>query len=112
MKLKDGRHIDMAKSDMKIYREKIGEWQEAYIDKLCKKYVELLQSDKLPSDKFWELEKRLKSDKKHPGVTVTIDKDEMIYDIVKLIRDDAITLEDLDEFSNELRGCVQRLLSM
>ena len=72
----------------------------------------LLQSDKLPSDKFWELEKRIKADKKHPGVMVTIDKDEMIYDIVRLIRDNAITLEDLDGFSNGLKECVQRLLSM
>ncbi len=102
----------MAKSDIKIYRDKIGEWQEAYIEKLCKGYVELLQSDKLPSEKFWELEKRIKADKKNPGVMVSINKDEMIYDIVKLIKDDAITLEDLDDFSDELRYCVQRLLSM
>ena len=36
---------------------------------LVKEYVNFLNDDKKPaSEKFWELEKRIKEDKRHPGV--------------------------------------------
>ena len=43
--------------DWKLFRAKLPEWQENYMDKLNKEYTEILNSDKLPSEKFWELEK-------------------------------------------------------
>ena len=104
--------MDISKSDLKKFRNNIGRWQELYMEKLCKEYVDLLQSDNLPSEKFWELEERIKADKKRPGVMVSIGRDELIYDIVGLIKDEAITFEDLDEFSDELRDRVQKILSM
>ena len=103
--------MDISKSDLKKFRNNIGKWQELYMEKLCKEYVDLLQSDNLPSEKFWELEERIKADKKRPGVMVSIGRDELIYDIVGLIKDQAITFEDLDEFSDELKDRVQRLHS-
>ena len=107
-----GLTMDISKSDLKKFRNNIGKWQELYMEKLCKEYVDLLQSDNLPSEKFWELEERIKADKKRPGVMVSIGRDELIYDIVGLIKDEAITFEDLDEFSDELRDRVQKILSM
>lgn len=98
--------MDISKSDLKKFRNNIGKWQELYMEKLCKEYVDLLQSDNLPSKKFWELEERIKADKKRPGVMVSIGRDELIYDIVGLIKDEAITFEDLDEFSNELKDII------
>lgn len=56
-------------SDWKLYKSKIGGWQEGYMEKLCKEYIELLSSDKLPSDRFWELDKRIKTDRQATGVT-------------------------------------------
>lgn len=50
---------EFTEADWKLFRSKIGEWQEAYMDKLNKEYIELLNGDKLPSEKFWELEKRI-----------------------------------------------------
>ena len=47
-------------SDWKLYKSKIADWQEGYMEKLCKEYIELLSSDKLPSERFWELEKRIR----------------------------------------------------
>lgn len=105
-------NMDISKSDLKKFRNKIGGWQESYMENLCKEYVELLQSDKLPSEKFWELEKRIKFDKKHPGVMVSIGRDELIYDIVRLVKDEAISFDDLDEFSDELKDRVKILLTM
>ena len=38
------------------------------MERLAAEYIALLQTDKSASAKFWELEKRIKQDKKSPGV--------------------------------------------
>ena len=43
-------------------------WQETYMERLTKEYIELLSSDRQPSDRFWTLDKRIKDDKKYTGV--------------------------------------------
>ena len=54
---------------------------------LVKEYANFLNDDKKPaSEKFWELEKWIKEDKRHPGVIMEMSKSEMIWDIVRLIR--------------------------
>lgn len=50
--------------DWKLFRRKIVDWQEAYMDKLNKKYIEILSGEGNPSDKFWKLEERIKTEKK------------------------------------------------
>ncbi len=55
---------------------------------------------------FWELEKRIKQDKKKPGVIINIRKQEMLFEIIRLINDGAITMDDLSDFSDELRNQV------
>ena len=46
---------------------------------LVKEYVNFLNGDKKPaSEKFWELEKRIKEDKRHPGVVMELKKSEVI----------------------------------
>ena len=43
------------------------------MEDLVKKYVNFLNDDKKPaSDKCWELEKRIKEDKRHPGVVMEL----------------------------------------
>ena len=54
--------------DWKLFRELLPEWQEAYMERLVKKYIELLSSDRQASDKFWKLDKRIKQDKRRTGV--------------------------------------------
>ena len=49
-------------SDWKLFRKKVPNWQEAYMDKLIKKYTEMLNGEKLSSDKFWLLDKWIKKD--------------------------------------------------
>lgn len=48
------------KKDWKLFRACIGEWQEAYMERLTKEYIDLLSGDENASDKFWELEERIK----------------------------------------------------
>lgn len=93
-------------ADWKLFRNKIGEWQEAYMDKLNKEYIELLNGDKLPSEKFWELEKRIKNDKKSAGVMLEMTRSQFIRNIIHLIDDGAITFDDIKEFSGELKESV------
>ena len=47
---------EIPKSDWKLFREKIGDWQENYMERLEQEYISLLSDDgNLASDKFWEL---------------------------------------------------------
>ena len=64
------------------------------------------------SEKFWELEKRIKEDKRHPGVIMEMSKSEVIWDIVRLIRLKVIAYDDLSDFSDELQQEVKRILEM
>ena len=41
-------------------------------------YVDILNGPGNPSEKFWALEKRIKQDKRHPGVIVEMSKRNMI----------------------------------
>lgn len=102
--------MDTLKQDWKLFRERIGGWQEDYMERLTKEYITLLSSDKDASEKFWELEKRIKSDRKRPGVSLRLEKGEMIYHLVMLIRDGVITFENLDGFSDELKEEVRCIL--
>lgn len=73
-------------------------------------YITLLRSDQLASDKFWEFEKRIKQDKKCPGVLIELRKSSAIFDIARLIGDEVISLDDLDEFSDDLKEVVKFLI--
>ena len=99
-----------SKRDWKLYQEKIKEWQEHYMEKLVKEYADYLCSEIPASTKFWELERRIKQDKKNPGVLIELSKSDMLWDIVGLIRRNIITTEDLGEFSNELKEEVTLIL--
>ena len=105
--------MDISQMDWKLFREKLSDWQENYMEGLVKEYANFLNDDKKPaSEKFWELEKRIKEDKRHPGVIMELKKSEVIWDIARLIRLNVIMYEDLSEFSDELQNEVKRILEM
>ena len=75
--------MEVRKKDWKLFQERIPDWQEKYMAGLIKEYVDFLNDDTKPtSEKFWELEKRIKEDKLHPGVILERRKSEVIWDIV------------------------------
>ena len=43
---------DITKSDWKLFQERVPEWQEHYMERLIKEYVELLTSPGKASDHF------------------------------------------------------------
>ena len=105
--------MDISQMDWKLFREKLSDWQENYMEGLVKEYANFLNDDKKPaSEKFWELEKRIKEDKHHPGVIMELKKSEVIWDIARLIRLNVIMYEDLSEFSDELQNEAKRILEM
>jgi hypothetical protein len=103
--------VEISKADWKLFRERVPEWQEHYMERLTKKYIELLSSPGNASDHFWELEKRIRNDKKHPGVILEMNKSEAIWDIAILVKKKVINLKDLEEFSQELIDSVTELLN-
>lgn len=104
--------MDIKKSDWKLFRSKIGMWQENYMEKLVEKYIQLLSGPQNASEKFWELEKRIKLDRKNPGVMIQLSRSDLVIDLVSLINNDVITLEDLDGFSDELIERVKFVLEV
>lgn len=104
--------MDISKGDWKLFREKLPEWQEAYMERLNNEYVALLTSNEKASDKFWALDERIKQDRRRPGVILEMSKSNAVLNIVRLIHDDVITIDDLNDFSNELRDRVSFLLAL
>lgn len=102
--------IDISKRDWKLYRERVPEWQEHYMERLTKEYIELLSDPGNASDHFWELEKRIKQDKKNPGVLIEMSKSEAIWDIAAFVGRGIITMDELDGFSEDLIDAVKLIL--
>ena len=103
--------MEISKADWKLYRERVSDWQEHYMEQLTKEYVELLTSPGNASDHFWKLEKRIKQDKKHPGVLIELRKSTALWDIAYFVRDKVITMKDLEGFSEDLIDAVKLILS-
>ncbi|MBP3856634.1 MAG: multidrug transporter [Ruminiclostridium sp.] len=94
-------------SDWKLFQSKYAEWNENYIDRLCKDYMEILNSDKAPSERFRVLSDRISSDRQKVGFAVRNSRSQMLRNIVDLVERGAITLDDLDSFSDELKTAVK-----
>lgn len=80
------------------------------MERLIRQYSEFLSRDLPASTKFWELEKRIKSEKKSPGVCIQLRKSDMMWDIISLIHDGVINFDDLEEFSDDLKEAVRYIL--
>lgn len=102
---------EISKKDWKLFRERLPEWQEHYMERLTKEYIELLSAPGNASDHFWELEKRLRQDRKHPGVILDVRKSNAIWDIAMFVGNKVITMDELDGFSEDLINAVKLILS-
>lgn len=103
--------VEISKRDWKLYRERLPEWQEHFMEQLTKEYIELLSGPGNASDRFWELEKRIKQDKKNPGVQIEVRKSEAIWDIAVFVGRGIITMDELDGFSEDLIEAVKLILN-
>ena len=102
--------MQISERDWKIFRKKIPDWQECYMERLEMEYRALLQNKERASAKFWELEKRIKQDKKSPGVLIDMRRSTAINNIVSLVLDEVISPDDLEEFSDDLKDAVKYIV--
>lgn len=93
--------------DWKLFRKKLPVWQEAYMDKLNQEYIRLLSGEGLASDKFWNLEKRIREDKRSVGVAADMRRSQMYSNLVSLLVNEIIQEDDLDGFSEELSETIK-----
>lgn len=96
--------MEFPKKDWTLFKKKIVIWQENRMTKLCSEYIELLSSSAPSSEKFWALEKRICHDKRSGSVWVRMSRSEMPFIILRLLDEGTITVDDLAEFSNEMRA--------
>lgn len=59
------------------------------------------------SEKFWELERRIREDKRKAGVCLGLKRSAMIDNIIQLVHEGAIDMADLDDFSDTLKDAVR-----
>lgn len=102
---------NFSEKDWKLFRKKIVGWQEAYMEKLNKEYVEILtREEENASDKFWELEKRIRNDKKDCGVRCEMRRSNQFFIMLSLLNEGAITFEDLEDFSEDLQDTLKHFV--
>ncbi|MBR6618408.1 MAG: multidrug transporter [Oscillospiraceae bacterium] len=101
--------MNVKEADWKLYRSRIADWQENYMERLCKEYIELLSSDQNASDRFWAVFDKIKEDSTKTGVITRNARSSMAHNIIRLLREGAITFDDLDGFSDELIEYIQKM---
>lgn len=102
--------MNISEKDWKLFRNDLPNWQERYMEKLVEEYMEILSDDRNASDKYWALEARLKADKRNPGVLITDISRSNFYDhLVSLVRYKVITMDDLEDYSEETKEVVRRI---
>ena len=103
--------MECSKADWKLFQDRLRLWQENYMERLIDGYIQMLQGPENASSKFWQLERKLKSDRVNPGVSLVLDKQEVIQDIANMMKIGVITIDDLEGFSEELVSEVKRLIA-
>ena len=83
-------------ADWEKFRKKIDFWQENYLRRLNKEYIDILKQDKAASEIL--------------EVMVIMRRSIMLDDILELIRDNVIEFKDIVEFSDDLKDTVRQIL--
>lgn len=74
------------------------------MEKLIDEYKVILDTGEEASTKFWNLEERIRNDKKDTGVLARdVSRSNMDFLIMDLINEGAISLEDLSGFSEDYK---------
>ena len=102
---------EVPESDWKLFKELLPKWQESYMEMLIGQYIEILNGGSEASSRFWALEERINRDKLSSGVLVNdIRRSTMRYEIANLLSDNVITLDDLDGFTEDIKGYARRCI--
>lgn len=97
-------------SDWKLFRVKIIEWQNRYIERVNKKISKILIDEKLsPAERFWKAEKMINREKKSTGVIIEMSRSTFKLNLLRLLKEKAIVLDDLSDFSSELQEEIRKI---
>ena len=86
-----------------------------YVQPCGEEYIAILQRPANASENFWELEKRIRNDKRSFGVSARISRNNMFQIVVSLPANAVITIDDLKDFSDEftetVNFCIKNITS-
>lgn len=86
-----------------------------YVQPCGEEYIAILQRPANASENFWELEKRIRNDKRSFGVSARISRNNMFQIVVSLPANAVITIDDLkdfsDEFTESVNFCIKNITS-
>lgn len=86
-----------------------------YVQPCGEEYIAILQKPANASENFWELEKRIRNDKRSFGVSARISRNNMFQIVVSLPANAVITIDDLKDFSDKftetVNFCIKNITS-
>lgn len=104
--------MKIGQQDWKLFKECLPIWQNRHLENVVNQYLEILSDNGTePAERFWQLENRVSEDKKHPGVIVEMNRDNVVSTIVSMLREGIITEDDLNGFSDELKEVIRFFLN-
>jgi hypothetical protein len=79
---------------------------------MCDEYAAILTGPYRGSDAFWAVKQLIRKDKKRLNAMAQVEKAEMPFIIAELLREQAITMDDLAGFSAGLRKRVKEICTI
>ncbi len=101
---------EISKEDWKLFRERLPLWQERYMEQLLEEYAVIIAKTENASTRFWELNNKMKTDVKNPGVQLCMRKSDMFINLMALLDNEVIKLSDLDGFSESTIDNLKRVI--
>ena len=98
------------KADWKLFQARLPQWKERFLTRLCDEYAAILSGPYRGSDAFWVVKRHIRKDMKRLEAMADMGKKEMPCTIADLLREQAITVDDLSGFSDELKEAVEYLM--
>ena len=100
----------LTKADWELFQARLPLWQERFMSRLCDEYAAILTGPYRGSDAFWEVKRLIRNDVKRLNEMAEVEKEEMAYIIVDLLRRHVISTKDLADFSDGLKETIDHLM--
>lgn len=100
----------MTKEDWSLFQTLLPQWQERFMSRLCDKYAAVLTGPYRGSEAFWEVKRLIRQDVKRIGAMAGSEQSEVASIFADLLREQVITVEDIADFSDEVKEMVEYLM--
>ena len=101
---------DPAKADWMLFQSLLPQWQERFMSRLCDEYAAILTGPYSGSEAFWEVKRLIRKDMKRIGAMAGSEQSVVASIIADLLREQVITVEDIADFSDEVKEMVEYLM--